>query len=161
MKLFLLRHAKSTWDTFENDHDRELSERGYQDAHTLAEHIEKSKISFQKTFCSTAKRTRETLKILKANTSNSILDIEYKSDLYHASELMMTDIIDEISVKSLLIVSHNPGVSDMISQLSRSQAYNFPTCVFAGFTIDKIKEEKKISTEFIIRPKDGNIISLK
>jgi len=72
----------------------------------------------------------------------------------------MTDIIDEISVKSLLIVSHNPGISDMISQLSRSQAYNFPTCVFAGFTIDKIKEEKKISTEFIIRPKDGNIISL-
>ena len=46
MKLFLLRHAKSAWRSFENDHDRALSERGLRDAKTLAEHISNSQISF-------------------------------------------------------------------------------------------------------------------
>ena len=160
MKLFLLRHAKSTWDVFENDHDRELSERGYQDAHNLAAFIESRKITFQKIFCSTSKRTRETLKILKANTSNSIKDIEYKEELYHASEFIMKDIIEEISVKSLLIVSHNPGISDLISYLSRSQAYNFPTCVFASFDMGEKKLEDRVKTDFVVRPKDGKIVDL-
>ena len=65
MKLFLLRHAKSAWRSFENDHDRALSERGLRDAKTLAEHISNSQISFSKILCSTAKRTKETLKLLK------------------------------------------------------------------------------------------------
>ena len=56
MKLFLLRHAKSAWRSFENDHDRALSERGLRDAKTLAEHISNSQISFSKILCSTAKR---------------------------------------------------------------------------------------------------------
>ena len=160
MKLFLLRHAKSTWDVFENDHDRELSERGYQDAHNLAAFIESRQITFQKIFCSTSKRTRETLKILKANTSNSIKDIEYKKELYHASEFIMKDIIEGVSVKSLLIVSHNPGISDLISYLSGSQAYNFPTCVFASFDMGEKSIDEGVKTDFVVRPKDGKIVDL-
>ena len=160
MKLFLLRHAKSAWRSFENDHDRALSERGLRDAKTLAEHISNSQISFNTILCSTAKRTKETLKIIKENSPYAYKDINYTENLYHASESTMRDIIEETQTDSLLIVSHNPSISGMISYLSGSQVYNFPTCVFACFSLNKKNIDKDVKTEYIIRPKEGKIISL-
>jgi len=48
----------------------------------------------------------------------------------------------------------------MISYLSGAQVYNFPTCVFACFFLDDKNIDKDVKTEFIIRPKEGKIISL-
>ena len=150
MKLFLLRHAKSACRSFENDHDSALSERGLRDAKTLAEHISNSQISFSKILCSTAKRTKETLRIIKENSSYAFKDINYTENLYHASESIMRDIIEETQTDSLLIVSHNPSISGMISYLSGSQVYNFPTCVFACFSLDKKNIDNDVKTEYII-----------
>ena len=77
-----------------------------------------------------------------------------------AAQSIMRDIIEETQTDSLLIVSHNPSISGMISYLSGSQVYNFPTCVFACFSLDKKNIDKDVKTEYIIRPKDGKIISL-
>ena len=47
MNLYLLRHAKSSWESCEDDHNRVLSERGRNDASTLGKYLHKNSINFE------------------------------------------------------------------------------------------------------------------
>ena len=69
MKLYLLRHAKSSWASYEDDHERKLSERGLEDAKTLGFHLKQLNLYFDLTICSSAIRTKETLEIIRHNHS--------------------------------------------------------------------------------------------
>ena len=160
MKLFLLRHAKSSWASYEDDHERKLSERGLEDAKTLGFHLKQLNLYFDLTICSSAIRTKETLEIIRHNHSTGFKKIIYRDDLYHASDQVMKKIIKEHDVPSILLVSHNPGISSLISYLSSSINYEYPTCVFAGFEIKSKCLNKNIKTKYIIRPKKGEILSL-
>src|SRR5437763_11388296 len=60
--LFVLRHAKSSWDDPAlADHDRPLAARGWRAVKTLAEHVRTSGIKPALVLCSSSRRTRETL----------------------------------------------------------------------------------------------------
>ena len=160
MKLFLLRHAKSSWTSYEDDHERMLSERGLEDARTLGLHLKQKKLFFDVTLCSSAIRTKETLEIIRHSHHTGFGKINYRDDLYHASDEVMKKIIKEHDAPSILLVSHNPGISSLISYLSSSINYDYPTCVFAGFEIKSKCLNKNIKTKYIIRPKKGEILSL-
>jgi phosphohistidine phosphatase len=61
-QLFLLRHAKSSWDDAELvDHDRPLAPRGRRAAKLIAEHLGREGVTPALVLCSSARRTRETL----------------------------------------------------------------------------------------------------
>src|SRR5690242_6830920 len=61
-KLFVLRHAKSSWDDPSvNDHERPLAPRGQRATKLLANHVRSHEIQPQLVLCSSARRTRETL----------------------------------------------------------------------------------------------------
>ena len=64
MNLYLLRHAKSSWENFVDDHSRVLEKKGKNDAITLASFINDKKIQFDITLCSSAARTKETLDLI-------------------------------------------------------------------------------------------------
>ena len=79
-KLFLLRHAKSSWKNLElDDHERPLSERGIFSCKVMATHIFK-KLNFKdiSIFSSNSKRTQETCKKIFKNS----IKINYKRELY-------------------------------------------------------------------------------
>ena len=160
MKLFLLRHAKSSWASYEDDHDRKLSARGLEDARTLGLHLKRQNLFFDVTLCSSAIRTKETLEIIQHNHHTGFGKINYRDDLYHASDEVTKKIIKEHDAPSILLVSHNPGISSLISYLSNIVNYDYPTCVFAGFEIKSKSLNKNIKTMYIIRPKKGEILSL-
>ena len=159
MNLYLLRHAKSSWESYEDDHDRVLSERGRNDASTLGEYLHKNNINFENTLCSSSQRTRETISIINTVSPHSIDEINYLDSLYHASSNKIKGIIQNYSNKSLLIVGHNPGVSELISDLLKSNFVDYPTCVFAQFklTSDDVTSAR---VQIIIRPKNKKIINL-
>ena len=48
MKIYILRHAKSSWETYNDDHDRPLSERGISDAKTLGLYLNRKNINKSK-----------------------------------------------------------------------------------------------------------------
>ena len=156
----MLRHAKSSWASYEDDHDRKLSERGIEDARTLGLHLKQQNLFFDVTLCSSAIRTKETLEIIRYNHHTGFGKINYRDDLYHASDEVMKKIIKEHDAPSILLVSHNPGISSLISYLSNFVNYDYPTCVFAGFEIKSKCLNKNIKTKYIIRPKKGEILSL-
>ena len=71
--LFLLRHAKSSWDNAVlADFDRPLSKRGISNAIQLSEYIQKHSISFDLVLSSPSERTQSTLDLVLS----SILDQE-------------------------------------------------------------------------------------
>ncbi len=82
--LYLLRHAKSSWDDPElADHDRPLAPRGARNAAALPAQLRARGISPELILCSSAQRARETLAgVLPALDTESEIRIE--DDLYGA-----------------------------------------------------------------------------
>ena len=159
MNLYLLRHAKSSWESYEDDHDRVLSERGRNDASTLGKYFHKNKINFENILCSSSQRTRETISIINKVSPHSIDEINYLDCLYHASSNKMKEIIQNHTDKSLLIVGHNPGISELISDLLKSNLIDYPTCVFAQFKLTS-QDLANAEAQMIIRPKNKKIMTL-
>src|SRR5210317_890621 len=85
MNLYLLRHAKSSWENFVDDHSRVLEKKGKDDAITLASFIKDKKIQFDITLCSSAARTKETLDIIYKQVPSTFKEISVLDSLYHAS----------------------------------------------------------------------------
>ena len=159
MNLYLLRHAKSSWESYEDDHDRVLSERGRNDASTLGEYLHENNINFENTLCSSSQRTRETISIINKVSPYSIDEINYLNSLYHASSNKIKEVVQNYSNKSLLIVGHNPGISELISDLLKSNFVDYPTCVFAQFKLTS-HDVTNARVQTVIRPKNKKIINL-
>src|ERR1700678_3149776 len=80
-RLFILRHAKSSWDDPGlHDHQRELAPRGQRAVQLLHAYVRAHKIEPSLVLCSSARRTRETLDGV-APTGESVIEPE----LYSAS----------------------------------------------------------------------------
>ena len=61
-QLFILRHAKSSWDNPGlEDHERPLAPRGQRSCVVMSEHLRTHAIKPDLVLCSSARRTRETL----------------------------------------------------------------------------------------------------
>ncbi|RAU21042.1 histidine phosphatase family protein [Paramagnetospirillum kuznetsovii] len=117
-KLFLLRHAKSSWDDPGlDDIDRPLSERGRAAAHAMADFMVRQKIRPALVLVSTSKRTRATWDCIEPRmegVSASIEDCIYEAsrgDLLHR----LRKVDDHMA--SVLLVGHNPGIGRLAETL--------------------------------------------
>ena len=82
-KLHLLRHAKTEQNSISGrDFDRELRTSGVQQANQIGERLA-SQIEGIPVICSSAKRTKQTLELIKNHTS--LEKITYLDSLYLAS----------------------------------------------------------------------------
>jgi phosphohistidine phosphatase len=110
--LYLLRHAKSDWNDYSvDDHDRILNSRGQQNAAQMGRYLTDQNIQPDIIYCSTAKRTRETLSlVLSENTFTC--PIEYIPDIYEANTSTLLSIIRNSPDKysNIMMVGHNPGM---------------------------------------------------
>ncbi len=124
MKLYFLRHAKSSWDDlYLDDFKRPLSERGLKNSEMLNAFLKSKKISFDKVYSSSSVRTEITCSV----SLEGIHDFEkvtFLDDLYHASAEHLEDFLQrKLSEESILVVGHNPGLSDIVSHLTHRDIY--------------------------------------
>ncbi len=134
--LFLLRHAKSSWDDPAlGDFDRPLSKRGVSNAILLFKYLEKQKASFDLVLSSPSERTQSTLDLVLSylNPSPTII---LKESIYHASASTLSELIKEQDegINSLLVIGHNPGMHILIEALTQESITKLPTCAFAKLT---------------------------
>ncbi len=116
--LHLLRHAKSDWaDEGLEDHQRPLAPRGIKAARLLAHHLTKTHLMVDLVLCSTARRTRETLELLRPALGEA--EISFEKDLYGAGPDEVEKRLRRLprKVASLLVVGHNPGIEVLASLL--------------------------------------------
>jgi phosphohistidine phosphatase len=112
--LYLLRHAKSSWDDPSlADRDRPLAPRGKRDSKRMAEEVRRLDPAPELVLCSSSARTTETLKRLGDAVSAAEVLVEDGIYAASASELLarLRGVADEVG--AVLVIGHNPGLHDL------------------------------------------------
>jgi phosphohistidine phosphatase len=123
-----MRHAKSDWNSSDlTDHQRPLNKRGIRDAPLMAEEIKRKGILPELMLVSDAKRTQETWGLI----SPSFVGVKTKfdPDLYLAPPEVIVSKLEELShlVDTVLLLAHNPGISEAFYTLAGITIDNVPT----------------------------------
>ena len=115
-RLFILRHAKSSWDDPAlADYDRPLAARGWRAVNALAQHVSAAGIEPALVLCSSSRRTRETLDGLKLGGEHVI-----EPALYGASCEELLERLHRVpeEIGSVLLVGHNPTLQMLVLRLA-------------------------------------------
>jgi phosphohistidine phosphatase len=130
-RIALLRHAKSTYsDPSLADHDRPLSKRGERDAPVMARRLIEGGGRPSMILTSTARRTRQTVRIIAREIGYPIEFIQGEPDLYLASARNILDVIarQDESFNEIIVCAHNPGITQLANALCGTSIDNVPTC---------------------------------
>ncbi|MBN1479317.1 histidine phosphatase family protein [candidate division KSB1 bacterium] len=128
--LFIARHAKSSWkDTTLDDRDRPLNKRGKRDAPHMGERLFQRGVRIDLLISSPAKRAISTAKKFAKEIFYEAPIIKDER-LYDATEWEMLEVIHSLanSYERVMLVAHNPGVTDLVNQISGRRVENMPTC---------------------------------
>lgn len=116
--LLVMRHAKSDWAN-ENldDHDRPLNTRGERDAPRMALYIRDNVQCPDVILSSTALRARATAEIVAVNCGGKPVVLTRR--LYLAEPRAYFNEIRALpeNVARAMVVGHNPGISEFLSEL--------------------------------------------
>jgi phosphohistidine phosphatase len=119
MRLWLLRHAKSSWDDPGlDDRDRPLAPRGEQSADRMSDYLRSSGIRPEVVLCSSALRTRQTLaRVLSALGPELEIHVEPGLYTFDAASLLerVRWIPDGISA---MLIGHNPAMQELALRLA-------------------------------------------
>lgn len=136
-KIILIRHAKSSWDhPWLADFDRPLAEQGLQDATQLAYSLKNRGIKVDQICSSTAKRAQQTTSITAKVIGYSEANIHWEKSLYHTFANHLLDFIQSQSdqIQTLVLVGHNPGLTELINLLG-VKLDNLPTSGQFAFSL--------------------------
>ena len=157
--LFVLRHAKSSWDNPDwSDFERPLNSRGLDAARFIGNLIYERALAPQIIVSSPAKRAKQTAILVKeiAEISKPVV---FDERIYEASPLTLFNLIREFDEKynSVLIVGHNPGFENLVRVLT-GEPVQMPTAALARINIESeiwsAIEAGMGELEFLIRPRE-------
>jgi phosphohistidine phosphatase len=138
--LTLVRHAKSSWDDDNlGDRDRPLNGRGERDAPIMGQRIVAAGIRPSLIVTSPAKRARTTAKVIAKQIGYPIEFLQHENDLYLASLNTLLDVVmaQENEFNNMMIVAHNPGLTDFANYLSPGLTSNLPTAGVMSVSIEQ------------------------
>lgn len=121
-RIILLRHGKAEEREFGGeDINRSLDERGRSQSQNVGLELRAKGVVVDQVLCSTAVRTRQTCEIVCEVLGLPLSRVVYQDSLYLAEpfELMALACGLPDSVKTVLIVGHNPGLSELAALFSR------------------------------------------
>ena len=154
-RLTLLRHAKSSWTEVSlADHDRVLSERGERDAPRMGKRMAARKVRPSLIIASSAARARVTAKFVAEALKYPTEFLQVDKELYLAPAEKILELIcsQENNFSDLLIIGHNPGLTDLVNQLLPSlDIGNLPTSgvVALDFATKKWSELADVSARLV------------
>ncbi len=116
-RLMLLRHAKSAHPSGGSDIDRPLAPRGREAAPRIGAYLREEGLFPDLALVSSARRTRETWELVRAALGEVEARIEPR--IYEAQAERLLAVVREVGpeVRSLLMIGHNPGFSDLAQWL--------------------------------------------
>ncbi len=138
--LTLVRHAKSSWkDTTLTDRQRPLNSRGERDAPEMGRRIADHGIRPSLILSSPAVRAWTTAKSIAAAMGYPAEFLQREETLYLAS---LDDLLDIVTAQdngfnSLMIVGHNPGLTEFANFLVPGLTDNLPTAGVVSVQIDR------------------------
>lgn len=129
-RLYIVRHAKSSWKTDLNDFNRPLNKRGKKSAPDMGERLKKLKVMPDLILSSPAVRAITTAGIIAAKLGYPEERIAIDEAIYGAGIEDLVEIVrrTDDSVDVLMIFGHNPGFTDLARSLTDEYIVNLPTC---------------------------------
>lgn len=130
--LNVLRHAKSSWsEPGQSDIDRVLNGRGEKDCITMAPAMEKAGCLFDYVVVSPAARAQQTISGIE-----SVLEFgEWytEADMYTFDWRALVECVSALadSFDEVLLVGHNPAITEFCNYHSDARIDNVPTCSYA------------------------------
>lgn len=128
--LTIVRHAAASCSCSGGDHERELDTRGMQERQVMARAMVQQGISPDMIICSTAVRARSTAEALAKGCGIGAERIVLSRQLYLAEQDAICTEIACVpdTCLHLLLVGHNPGLSDFVAAHTDLEYAVFPTC---------------------------------
>jgi phosphohistidine phosphatase len=164
-RLYLLRHAKSSWDDPTlADHDRPLAPRGQKATTLLVEYLRGKQIAPALVLCSPARRVVETYLGIEQAFGEDV-SVQAERGLYGASADALLERLHEVpeSVPSAMLIGHNPAIQELATALAHGSKKleklerKYPTGALATFTFEGdwcALNPKCVHRVNFVRPKD-------
>ncbi len=168
VRLTILRHAKSSWAIPGGaDIDRELNDRGREQASRLSQWLVEHDDKPDACICSPARRTRQTWDGIEKALETVVPDICKR--LYSGGPDTYLEEIWASDARHLLLIGHNPTCDDLVRSLARPggepferlAANHFGTANWATLRFDG--DDMRAVTlargvlEHYVRPKDLSV----
>lgn len=156
--LYLVRHAKSSWEHDLPDFKRPLKQRGFNDAKMISSHL-KSLISMPDIILSSgAERAMATAQIFIKNLGFETVNLRIDNAIYDFSGESLLNVLKSCddSIDKLLIFGHNYALTNIANSLGDVSIANITTSGFVEihFEENSWKNIKKGETKKILFPKD-------
>ena len=151
--LYLLRHAKSSWSFDDlSDQERPLNDRGRDDAPAMGQALAKRRICPDLIVSSPAVRAMSTAALVARELQYAHDKILVESGIYGADLDDLLAIIKALpdAAGSVLLVGHNPTITETANALSPTAVNEMPTAaiVCLHFECDKWAEVSKVNAEY-------------
>ncbi len=130
-RLTLLRHAKSSWnDPGLADFDRPLNKRGRRDAPMMGKRLAERNVQPDLVLCSPALRARLTAEAVIGELAGNPKWLLFDPHLYLAELSQLVSLLRGIARDrhDVLLIGHNPGLTDLANYLVDGHIANLPTC---------------------------------
>lgn len=159
--LYLMRHAKSSWN-FEGlaDKERPLNSRGRTDAPHMGQALAARDIRLDLLVSSPAVRALSTAALVAKELSYPPERIQVLDHIYGADADRLVDIVRELpdEAESVLLVGHNPTITDTVNVLSPTSINEMTTAavVCLHFQADSWADVHRRNAElyFVDSPKN-------
>lgn len=128
--LTLVRHAKSSWKNADlTDKKRPLNERGEHDAPIMGARIVAAGIRPSLILSSPAVRAWTTAKIIAQEIGYPREFLQREAELYLASVDTLLNVLgrQDAEFNNIMLVGHNPGLTEFANYLSPGLTDNVPT----------------------------------
>ncbi|CAN0474488.1 unnamed protein product [Discosporangium mesarthrocarpum] len=129
--LFLLRHAKSSWDDPDlKDFERPLNKRGREDIPVMAARFRERQSQLDCVICSPALRARTTATLMAGDLGFPVEDVVSNPELYFAGAGMFLKAAGQFDDEcdAAMVVGHNPAITEFANAMANTEIDNIPTC---------------------------------
>jgi len=138
--LYLLRHAKSSWDDIGlSDRQRPLANRGKRNAPEMGKRFADRGEQLQRVLSSPAVRAHSTAQLFCEACGFAADDIVIEPNLYFSGSGSIEDLIlaQDDSIRSLMLVFHNPDITYFSNSIDYEVSIdNVPTSGLVCFHSD-------------------------
>ena len=156
--LIIVRHAKSSWENPVSDKERNLTDRGRNDAALVS--LESLGLIRNKfvLFSSNARRALETAAIFATNYSFPFNDIIINEDLYTFDENQLEKVIKSLNndLENVILFGHNEAITNFVNKFGDIFIENVPTSglIWIEFDCLEWKLLKKGKTKKVVFPRE-------
>lgn len=157
--VYIVRHAKSSWDFPQlEDHERPIIDKGIKRTERIIDFLQQKSVKVDLLYASHAVRSAETARMLAPAVGVEPNQIVIEPEIYNGGTNAISDLIYGLpnNVNSVMIVGHNPVVSDFVNEYADEHIDWLPTSAVVALRFDTDAWEKideaNVKTDFIVTP---------